>query len=317
MAAIYLTTTSQPSDWNPLAMDNFNLVRYASERSIDLKHTITESPEEADIILFVGSRRYYQSDILDSELYKKYYRKSLIIDFQDITIPRLPGIYVNIPRYLHKHPIYEYGFYLRVFTNELLIDRPCFSQCKYLYSFIGSSKTCPSVRERVLHLTHPRAYLQDSFSKNSGGELYVDIMQSSKFILCPRGFSASSFRVFETMRSSRVPVIIADEWIPPAEIEWDKFSIRVAEKDIDSIPSLLESMEPQAEVMGQKALACWQANFSAETSFGWIANAAVRIQSLRQPYQKIVDRSLVFESLKKDRFTTFWKEFILRKLGKI
>ncbi len=318
MAQIYLTTTSQQTDWNPFALANYNLVLFAAQQSTSKQHSLTDSADDADIVLFVGSRRYYQSDILDSELYKKHWAKSLICDFQDITIPRLPGLYVNIPKYLHQYPIYEYGFYLRVFASELLATRLDFAECKYLFSFVGNAKNCPRVRDRVLQLSHPRAYLQDSSSENTKTEQwYVDILQSSKFVLCPSGFSPSSFRIYETMRSSRVPVIIADAWAPPLGMDWNEFAIRVPESEIDSIPALLANMEDRAESMGQKALACWQANFAADTSFHWMANALVRIQSIRQDYQSQIDRGLYLESFNQNHFITFWKEFTLRKLGRI
>jgi Exostosin family len=318
MALIYLTTTAESSDWNPYALANFDRILKSSKCSIARRHALTTSPTEADIILFVGSKCIYHSDIINSKLYHKYPHKSLIFDLQDVTIPHLPGLYTNIPSYLHQYPIYEYGFYPRIFDNELLEDRADFSECKYLFSFVGNTKTYPQLRRKIVKLSHPQAYLKDSVSENTKIEqTYTDILKVSKFVLCPRGIAASTFRLFETMRSARVPVIIADDWMPPIGIDWNEFSVRVPENDLNSIPDRLERLEANAQAMGQRAFACWQANFATDTSFDWIAAAAVRIQSVRSQYQQVIDRNLYHESLDRDHFNNFWKEWLRVKLGKV
>jgi Exostosin family len=315
MAAIYLTTTAEASDWNPYALVNFDRLFKSAAYS---RHTLVDAPTAADAILFVGSKCIYHSDIIKSALYREYPHKSVIFDLQDLTIPRLPGLYANIPIDLHQYPIYEYGFYPRVYDNELFAQRADFSTCKYLFSFVGNAKNYPQVRQKILTLTHPQAYLQDAFTQNTRVEQpYTDILKLSKFVLCPRGIAASTFRLFETMRSARVPVIIADDWLPPLGIDWTKFSLRIPEREIDSIPDRLARLEAEAEAMGQRAFACWQANFAAETSFDWIVAAVLRIQSHRAQYRQVIDRNLVRESLDRDHFHNFWKEWLRVKLGKI
>jgi Exostosin family len=316
MAAIYLTTTARASDWNPYALASFE--RLSKSATHSSHHEIVDSPTAADAILFIGSNCIYHSDIIRSPLYQQYPDKSLVFDLQDITIPQIPGLYANIPRHLHQYPIYEYGFYPRVYDNELLAQRDDFADCKYLFSFVGNANNYPQVREKILTLAHPQAYLKDAFSQNTAIERsYTDILKVSKFVLCPRGIAASTFRLFETMRSARVPVIIADDWMPPLGLDWDEFSLRIPERDLDTIPAVLERLEPQAEAMGQRAFACWQANFAAETSFDWIVSAILRIQAVRSQYQQVIDRNLVRESLDRDHFQNFWKEWLRVKLGKV
>jgi hypothetical protein len=118
MASIYLTTTAQASDWNPYALVNFDRIFKSATSSCH--HTLADSPIDADAILFVGSKCIYHSDIIQSALYREYPQKSLIFDLQDITIPHIPGLYANIPQDLHQYPIYEYGFYPRVYDSALI-----------------------------------------------------------------------------------------------------------------------------------------------------------------------------------------------------
>jgi len=71
-------------------------------------------------------------------------------------------------------------------------------------------------------------YNERSISEASYYQSIID----SKFVLCPRGGSPSSVRIFETLAAGRIPVIISDDLILPLpDIGWDKFSIRVPEKD--------------------------------------------------------------------------------------
>ena len=71
MALIYLTTTAEESSWNPYALANFNRVLKSSKHSVECRHLITSSPNEADIILFIGSKCIYHSDIINSDIYLK------------------------------------------------------------------------------------------------------------------------------------------------------------------------------------------------------------------------------------------------------
>ena len=42
---------------------------------------------------------------------------------------------------------------------------------------------------------------------------FREVLEASKFVLCPRGQGTSSIRLYETLASGRVPVIIADDWV--------------------------------------------------------------------------------------------------------
>ena len=45
------------------------------------------------------------------------------------------------------------------------------------------------------------------------------------------------------MRMGRVPVILSDDWVEPIGPSWEKFSIRIRERDVDRIPAPLEKRE--------------------------------------------------------------------------
>jgi hypothetical protein len=221
---------------------------------------------------------------------------------------------MGIPIELHGFPIYEYGFYLRVFDNLVIQNEPTFSQAEYLFSFVGSSSNSASVRNRILRLRHEACFLEDSSSGQSDRDTrYAELLHKSKFVLCPRGVGASTWRVFETMRAGRVPVIVSDEWCPPRGPSWHEFSLKVDEKDIDQIPDILESVKERAREMGTKARQAWEAHFNLTTSFHWIAEACLRIQKIRERYHHVERRSILGESILPLYRKEFYKE-MLREL---
>jgi hypothetical protein len=96
---------------------------------------------------------------------------------------------------------------------------------------------------------------------------YARILTESAFVLCPRGGGTATFRLFEAMMLGRVPVIISDEWVPPSGPDWESFSVRVEEAEIERLPTILAERESEAEAMGVTARAAWLEWFSETTSF--------------------------------------------------
>ncbi len=312
-----ITTTAENTRWDPYARSNYDRIIRAAKAYSGPDHSIATSPSEADCILFVGSSCKFHFDILESELFRKFQSKSLIFDFQDNTIPRVAGIYLTIP-YVLQTPIYKSGFYVRVFDNLVLDDEASFSKCTYLFSFVGRVANCPHVRNRVMSLKHPRAYLEDAWSNQSDRDKrYADILQKSKFVLCPRGYGASTWRLFETMRAGRVPVIISDEWLAPRGLEWDKFSIRVPERDVDRIPTMLEALEGLSEKMGLAARKAWEDNFGVATSFAWIAETCAQIQSVRPKYARLEKRIIITETLNPLYRRLYYREVVREVMGRV
>ncbi len=108
---------------------------------------------------------------------------------------------------------------------------------KYLASFIGS-------------MTHPiRKQILDKFSNNkrfyfqhknwtpninySQLENFIDRTSESYFGLAPRGYGKTSYRLYEIMQLSAIPVYVSDTfWLPwKNEIDWTEICILI--KNID------------------------------------------------------------------------------------
>ncbi|EYU18554.1 hypothetical protein MIMGU_mgv1a009452mg [Erythranthe guttata] len=70
---------------------------------------------------------------------------------------------------------------------------------------------------------------------------YSQHMKSSKYCICPMGFEVNSPRIVEAIYYECVPVIIADNFIPPLNdvLNWNAFSVIVAENDIPKLKQIL------------------------------------------------------------------------------
>ena len=69
---------------------------------------------------------------------------------------------------------------------------------------------------------------------------YVIDMLNSHFVLCPRGLASYSHRILETLALGRVPVIIADEWVP-FDISEKDYYIQIPECDVQQVQEILRS----------------------------------------------------------------------------
>ncbi|XP_039028696.1 probable glycosyltransferase At5g03795 [Hibiscus syriacus] len=70
---------------------------------------------------------------------------------------------------------------------------------------------------------------------------YIRHMKSSKYCICPMGYEVNSPRIIEAIYYECVPVIIADNFVLPLSevLEWNAFSVTVAEIDIPRLKEIL------------------------------------------------------------------------------
>lgn len=73
---------------------------------------------------------------------------------------------------------------------------------------------------------------------------YVQHMKTSRFCICPMGYEVNSPRIVEAIYYECVPVIIADNFVPPLDevLDWSSFSVVVAEKDIPILKNILQEI---------------------------------------------------------------------------
>ena len=239
---------------------------------------LAASPETADCILTTVSHynfgpggRIFRVDPLQPP---HGHPPTFVWYASDHPTGRLPGFYCSLPLplfdpRLHRTFCYPFRY------NECVqpFDQ---SDARYLYAFIGGLTS--GLRHRLLTSLaasdHPDERLiqvqsgpWDRMFDRSGiapKAAYAEALRRTRFFLCPRGNGVSSIRLFETMQAARVPVIISDAFVPPADIDWGTCSVSIRERDIDSLPTILRERAADWPVLARAARRVWESHFSDE-----------------------------------------------------
>jgi hypothetical protein len=234
-------------------------------------YEITESIEEADIVLYLEHGYIGLAEV--PRLIKSTRRAESALHFlfseSDWPFPVLPGAYPSL--YKPCSWAHSWCFLPRpsiVDSNAHLFS----SEPRFLFSFLGRGSTHP-VRKKLLLLdkaNSPCLDLADAperFPDFDYSRSYWTLMADSKFVLCPRGFGASSIRIFEAMSVGRVPVVIGDQWQRPPGVPWDKLCVFVPERDVMRTPSILRRLEDDALNMGKLARRMFNRYFAPSVFF--------------------------------------------------
>jgi hypothetical protein len=296
MARVFLLSATPAND-----NTDFNLAPLReAQKSAELDrfgiHSLTNDPEAADLIIFVefyGGGWYFER-VRRHPLVRHHRDKCFLFCSNPFVIPFLPGVYTGIEKgwaSARTRP----GFYLGRTKNEFITYAAPSHDLPYLFSFMGAVRNAP-IRKSLAFLEYPRSVFHDSTAdfdrvlhrkmdpreRSEYHRRYAELIGATKFNLCPRGLSASSIRVFETMSMGRVPVILSDGWIPAHGPNWKEFAIQVPEKDFARIPRLLEEREAEAVEMGERARREWERWFSDEVLFHHLVELCLDIARRRK-----------------------------------
>lgn len=271
------------------------------------RHQICQDPEEADAILFVENwhlNDYRYKRLHNHPLVWKFPDKVFMVNEVDKPWCALPGLYSSMPKkYFQKNRQVAFGFFSTPNDFVRQIYKPDdTSDRKFLFSFVGAASH--RIRKRIMQLSEGHPSVQDTSdfnvwhcnkdAKASVGQNFASVMANSQFVLCPRGIGTSSFRLFEAMQAGRAPVILADQWVAPPCVDWD-FAVRIPESDIESIPTILNSLAGESRERGIAARAAWEAAFAPDRVF----NTAIDgIESLTES-RKLAVKKIYFQDIRK------------------
>lgn len=296
MAQAFLLSTTPADDQTSFNLEPLLDLQHCADMDQFRVHSRTNDPEAADLIIFA---EFYGAG-LDFErvrthgLVRRHREKCFVFCANPLVIPFLPGVYSGVEKRWASARTRP-GFYLGRSRNPFTTYTAPADDLPYLFSFMGSMRNA-AVRAKFRNLHHPRSFFQDTardFQRIQVRQMtqrerldydrrYAELTKASKFVLCPRGLSPSSIRLFETMRMGRVPVILSDAWVPPIGPAWDRFSIQVREGEIASIPRILEEREAEAVEMGELARKEWEQWFSDEVLFHHLVELCLDIRNKRK-----------------------------------
>lgn len=213
---------------------------------------VVDDVNHADTILYLDST--FDKSASDLADYRKLLewavenRKTIFaLSFEDRPFGALPGIYTSTNTQNFDPALHFSWPHLdppNKEVNNTELSQP--EQAKYLFAFAGS---CSHKLRRKL-LTACAATNQSGASKvyevdrwydhtDQEQQQYVNDILDCRFALCPRGLAAYSHRIIEAILLNRVPVIIADDWVP-FSFPVDKYYVLIPEKDVDNIHSILQ-----------------------------------------------------------------------------
>jgi hypothetical protein len=247
-------------------------------------HRLVDDPEEADVILFVQCHMvdWRLQAIRESAIARRYWHKVMVYDERDRPWLSFPGIYVSAPASSFDPQAQRASSYMRVEPVSVSTSRPP----DLLFSFVGSPTS--ACRERLFAVRHPDAVIErvddfmywraDDRRASEKRARYADVLSRSRFVICPRGRGTSSIRLYETLASGRVPVIISDEWVPPTGPAWDGFSVRVAEADVASVGEILVERDQDWVKMSGLVSEAYREFFREDVSFHHLVEACSDIK---------------------------------------
>jgi hypothetical protein len=284
---------------DPVIVDP-NLTKHSRECYVELlslaqiiqhqRFTLVDAADSADLIIIAiqgNGFGYFMERLKSSPVYRKYKDTIYLYCPDDNAYPFLPGIY---PATLAKWV--EQGWTLGGHYISAHIHKHHFqpekSNKERQFSFIGSSRT-NLIREKILKIQHPQAFLFDSnpstdqkpwWEKENPDQLfnmYRELMLDTKFALCPKGISASSIRFFEVMEAGCVPVVIANKLILPEGPNWSDFLIKIPEADLKMLPDILTTYESKFEVMSQLSRQAWKDYFSPQATLNSLVGWCIKL----------------------------------------
>lgn len=149
---------------------------------------------------------------------------------------------------------------------------------KYLYSFKGGWQNgyMSDIRLRIFNMEHPdNCYIENTgewhfnsivYSKKQNKEEhynedyihskretdYKHLLKKSRYTLCPSGSGPNSIRFWEALGSGSIPIILSDKMTLPENKLWEKAILRIKEKDLKEIPSILKKINSEEELQMSK-----------------------------------------------------------------
>ena len=137
-----------------------------------------------------------------------------------------------------------------------------------LYSFVGmvkysdystNNKEVTKLRTKILKLDHPSNTIvkardhwhyndvvykhqvhgqslskEDIDTEKANSNDFRDILERSRFSLCPRGIGPNSIRLWESLGAGAIPVLISDDLcLPEIGINWDTCILKIKEEELE------------------------------------------------------------------------------------
>lgn len=311
-------------------VEDSELLPLLLERAVQSRagHVLVADAADAELILLVGSFGGNPDYLLKHPAYVAYPDKCAVYTEDDNYLPLAPGIYCSAQTDGHAKAgrTFSYAYISRngKYSNAFLADEAP-AEKKYLFSFQGGSTSL--LRKRMFNLAFNR---EDIVIENTSSyyhwdltqpdreqrqQRYADTLSGSHFVLCPRGAGTGSIRLFEVMNAGVAPVLISDDYLLPAHIDWDSFLLRIPERDIARLPELIAPHLATSAARGLLARAAYVANFMPAMEFDRIVEDCFNALHHGPPSEAVFRRSqhqMIARRERTQRLRAIAKSVVLR-----
>lgn len=232
--------------------------------------TIVDDPAQADAVIMWEGFEYktpsYVGLLENDPLIRAHAERIYSINYDDHPEGFLAGVYTSLEAPFFNPTLHRiWPFYQMNNPRVYDLTREDVMRCepKYLFSFTGAASH--EVRKQLFklydqpgpdyHIEHVRKW----YNHDDKDRLkFARVALETLFCLCPHGYCAYTPRITEVMSMARVPVIIADDWIPISFPENLPYYIKVPEKDIAHLRDILSARKGEAEKLRHNARLLWE-----------------------------------------------------------
>lgn len=256
--------------------------------------TIVDRPDDADIVVLFEAwslkLQSYADQLLACPFFREYAARVLVVNYDDAGTAFLPGCYTSLTRRTFDPMRYRASCYPKAYNRHVaaVAAQRAVRKARWLCTFRGNTRHQP-VRQRLMaqlrnvpefRMTDPGIvfHAHDHASQLA----YLEEIAESEFVLCPRGESPSTYRMFEVMQMGRCPVIVSDDWQPVSGIPWDTCSLRIGERDISDLPQILSARRGAARTLGEQARVIWERHFEDQAKFRLYASQLAELHTSRR-----------------------------------
>ena len=203
---------------------------------------VVGTTEVSDVLLYIDCHQYLGYSVRDSlaQLAQVRSHNGSIVVYNERDRPDFDmiGLYTSVTRWMKS-------------------DR--FISCPYIRTMYGQKYNVPSFRSRLVcfrgtsthrsRLRIPNALddridcqlVTGSKSRMVAKHEFQQWMSNFQYSLCPRGHSPNSFRIFESMWSGTIPVVISDSWQPSYGFDWTKIALFVKESEVSNVYDIIRN----------------------------------------------------------------------------
>ena len=144
-------------------------------------------------------------------------------------------------------------------------------------SFVGSvthdirPKLLASLQEKDGYFIRAFQWQQDVPEDRKN--FFKTVLEQSRFTLCPRGYGATSYRMYEAIQVGSIPVYVSDKFVLAweDELDWSEFCVIIPESKITETDEILKSYtETQVRKMQERLKEVYPLYFTIPAAYNQI-----------------------------------------------